>query len=128
MEYKSPSQCPVCGDELSITRLSCGNCKTSLEGNFASCKYCKLADEQIEFLEVFIGCRGNIKEVERELGISYPTVRNRLEGLIEALDCKVEKNPILDEEEEARRQSILTDLGKGEIDYREAAKRLRRPL
>jgi hypothetical protein len=128
MEYKAPSQCPVCSNELSVSRLTCDNCKTSLEGNFSPCKYCRLSNEQIEFLEIFIGCRGNIKEVERELGISYPTVRNRLEGLIEALDCQVEKNPVIDEEEETRRQSILEDLSKGEISYREAAKRLRRPL
>lgn len=128
MDYKSPHQCPVCGSGLSISRLSCDKCKTSLEGSFLLCKFCSLPAEQIRFIEVFIGCRGNIKEVEKELGISYPTVRNRLDEVIDALNCRIEKKIVIDEEEESRRQSILDELGKGEISYREAAKRLRNDL
>ncbi|MHB8126257.1 MAG: DUF2089 family protein [Desulfitobacteriaceae bacterium] len=90
MKYKAPSRCPVCNEELSISQLTCGHCKTKLEGDFfTSCKFCKLPVEHMDFIEVFIKCRGNIKEVEKELGISYPTVRSRLDGAIHALGYSV---------------------------------------
>ncbi len=123
MKYKAPSQCPVCGHELVIKSLGCNHCKTILEGNFAPCKFCKLPPEQLEFVEVFIKNRGNIKDVEKELNISYPTVRNRLDGVIQALGYKVEHH---DSNEAERKQLILTELEKGEISPQEAAKRLRK--
>ena len=94
MKYKAPGACPICGHELSVARLHCAFCSTNLEGDFASCKFCQLPNEQREFIEVFIKCRGNIKDVEKELGISYPTVRNRLDTAIEALGYRVEKDEI----------------------------------
>jgi hypothetical protein len=90
MKYKAPGVCPVCGEPLLVTRLSCARCQTRLEGEFDFCQFCRLPAEQREFIAVFIKCRGNIKDVEKELGISYPTVRNRLDGVIEALGYQVE--------------------------------------
>lgn len=124
MNYKSPSQCPVCSHELVISRLTCNHCHTTLEGNFAPCKFCKLPPEQMDFIEVFIKCRGNIKDVEKELGISYPTVRNRLDGIIQALGYRVERNEEADGKD--RRQEILAALEKGELTSQEAAKQLRK--
>ncbi|MFZ5899568.1 MAG: DUF2089 domain-containing protein [Bacillota bacterium] len=124
MKYRMPHRCPVCGHELLISSLTCNHCQTLLKGNFTSCKFCKLPVEQQEFIGVFIKCRGNIKDVERELGISYPTVRNRLDGVIESLGFKVEK--AVDGEEKARRQEVLTALENGEITAQDAAKLLRR--
>lgn len=125
MNYKAPSRCPVCEHELSISMMTCSYCQTKLEGNFTSCKFCKLPPEQLEFIEIFIKCRGNIKDVEKELGISYPTVRNRLDGIIQALGYNVEKDPATDEGKN-RRQEILSSMEKGEITSVEATKLLRK--
>lgn len=132
VKYKALSQCPICHDELSITRMSCSTCKTNLEGQFTGCKFCKLPEEQLEFIEVFIKCRGNIKDVERELGISYPTVRNRLEGVIQALGYSVDRigDQVADDRASQdineKRQLILTRLENGELVPQEAVQQLRK--
>lgn len=125
MKYKAPSRCPVCDHDLSVSRLTCDHCHTNLEGNFAFCKFCRLPPEQLEFIEVFIKCRGSIKEVEKELGISYPTVRSRLDGVIQLLGYSLEKNDLTDEFKE-RRQEILTALENAEITPQEAARQLKK--
>jgi hypothetical protein len=79
------STCPVCQGELTITRLHCRSCGTALEGEFGVGRFGRLEREQLTFLESFLRSRGNLKEMERELGISYPTVRGRLEGLLRAI-------------------------------------------
>ncbi|MEQ8175684.1 MAG: DUF2089 domain-containing protein [Syntrophomonadaceae bacterium] len=114
----------MCNQELTVSRLSCPQCKTSLDGEFSTCRFCQLPSEQVEFVEVFIKCRGNIKEVEKELGISYPTVRNRLEGVIQALGFKAER-PEQKQQEEMREQ-ILDALERGDIDPREAIDQLKK--
>ena len=77
--------CPVCADELTITRLHCRSCGTALEGEFGVGRFGRLDREQMRLLESFLRSRGNLKEMERELGISYPTVRGRVEALVRAL-------------------------------------------
>lgn len=79
-------KCPGCGKNLIITRLRCPACETTIEGNYASCPFCKLSEESLKFLQLFIRSRGNIKDMERELGVSYPTVRSRLNAIIEELE------------------------------------------
>lgn len=123
MKYKAPGVCPVCGELFLISRLSCNHCQTRLEGEFEFCKFCRLPTEQREFIEVFIKCRGNIKDVEKELGISYPTVRNRLDGVIEALGYRTEKNETAEKE---YREGVLKALENGEITAEEAARQLRK--
>jgi hypothetical protein len=123
MKYKAPGVCPVCGKSLLVTRLSCNHCQTRLEGEFDFCKFCRLPEEQREFIEVFIKCRGNIKDVEKELGISYPTVRNRLDGVIEALGYRLEDAASAAEES---RLEVLRALENGEISAAEAARQLRK--
>ena len=113
-------KCPVCGDELKVSKLSCSNCHTSMEGSFHLCKFCKLSNEQKSFLEVFVKNRGNIKEIEKELSISYPTVKNRLENLIEALGHSPKYA-----EPEIDKKDILDRLDKGEITSTEALKLLK---
>ncbi|MDR3541312.1 MAG: DUF2089 domain-containing protein [Desulfosporosinus sp.] len=132
MEYKMPHRCPVCDHEMKISKLTCTYCPTKIEGEFSSCKFCRLPAEQLIFMEAFIKCRGNIKEVEKELGISYPTVRSRLDSVIEALGYGVdkerdsvnekEKSP----EESLRRQEILEALERGEISAQEATRQMRK--
>lgn len=125
MKYKVPGVCPVCSHQFRISKLLCTHCQSKLEGEFELPKICRLPDEQLEFVEVFIKCRGNIKDVEKELGISYPTVRNRLEGVIQALGYKAEKVEDL-EEQETRRQEILAALDEGRITPKEAAEQLKK--
>lgn len=112
------SKCPVCGKGLEVTKLHCASCHTSIEGRFAPCKFCQLNGEQRQFIEVFLSSRGNIKEVERLLGISYPTVRSRLDNVLEALGYRVER------EESQRRKEIIEALDKGEITSEEAIRLL----
>ena len=80
-----PGSCPICGTRLEVQRLHCPHCGTALEGRFALCSFCSLTLEQRQFAELFIVARGNLREMERMLGMSYPAVRARLESVIEAL-------------------------------------------
>jgi hypothetical protein len=79
------STCPVCANELAVTRLHCRSCGTTLEGDFSVGRFGRLNRDQLTLLESFLRSRGNLREMERELGISYPTVRSRVEALVRAL-------------------------------------------
>ncbi len=125
IQYKAPSQCPVCGQELIISKLSCKQCQTSIEGLFSPCKFCRLPKDQLDFIETFIKCRGNIKDVERELNISYPTVRKNLDTVIQSLGYQLERSEEREEEIVLRRKEILSALERGEINSKEAAKKLK---
>jgi hypothetical protein len=120
MRREMIGKCPICGEELSVTRLTCPSCNTTIEGNFSSCKFCKLTNEQKLFVEIFIKNRGNIKEIEKEMGISYPTVRNKLEDVIKSLGYNPKYNePAINQKE------ILTKLKDGEISTEEAIRLLK---
>jgi hypothetical protein len=132
------STCPVCEGELAITRLHCRSCGTALEGEFGVGRFGRLSREQLSLLESFLRSRGNLKDLERELGISYPTVRGRIEALLRALgladgdepvvaDEPAEAdapNPTTDEDAVARR-AILDRLARREISAEDAAEALR---
>lgn len=124
MARQAPGRCPICGEKLYITGLSCKNCHTKIEGDFEPCRFCALNTEQKAFLEVFIKSRGNIKEVERELGISYPTVRSRLDNVLEAMGYRVD-DAATREDTSSRRKEILDALARGEISSDEAVKLIR---
>ncbi|KPJ58173.1 MAG: hypothetical protein AMS15_09060 [Planctomycetes bacterium DG_23] len=83
------TSCPSCGEHLAITRLSCSECGLSIEGKFTNSRFALLSPEQQRFAEVFIKARGNIKEVEKELDLSYPTVRKKLDDLVTGLGYAV---------------------------------------
>jgi hypothetical protein len=85
MAHDVISTCPVCSSELAITRLHCGSCGTTLEGDFSVGRFGRMNRDQLALLESFLRSRGNLREMERELGISYPTVRTRVEALVRAL-------------------------------------------
>jgi hypothetical protein len=116
------TRCPVCGDELRIVRLQCGACGSALEGNFTLGRLQRLTREQLQFVEVFLKCRGKIKDVEEELGISYPTVVARLNDVVQAMGFEVSRE---DTEAAARRLQILEELAAGKITATEAAGRIR---
>jgi hypothetical protein len=122
--YHVIGRCPVCEDTLEVTRLYCRNCDTALEGHFSLGRLYELSPEQLRFVETFVRCQGKLNRVQEELGLSYPTVRNRLHDVIRALGYEV------DEDEEASvtaeiRQEVLAALATGEISAEEAARRLR---
>ncbi len=123
--YQVPGQCPVCGGELHVTRLECGHCHSGIDGNFALGRYARLSPDQHDFLAVFLKNRGVIKDVEAELGISYPTVRGRLDEVIRSLglasgaDDQLRPSQVREE-----RRSILEQLRAREITSEEAATRL----
>ncbi len=85
MPHDAIATCPVCSEELAITRLRCGGCGTTIEGEFSVGRFGRLSREQLVILESFLRSRGNLRYMERELGISYPTVRARVEALVRAL-------------------------------------------
>lgn len=117
------SRCPVCSHRLKVTRLMCSRCDTVIENDFTLSRFDYLTADELFFTETFIKCRGNIKEVEKELGISYPTVRARLDGVIKALGFD-EKSACPDEEA-LRRENILKELEKGAITADEALQMLK---
>ena len=126
--------CPVCAGELEISRLHCGSCGTTIEGEFGVGRFGRLSREQMTLLEAFLRSRGNLKEMERALGISYPTVRARVEALVQALGLgDGESIDVATEDDGAEgdavsseaRRAILERLAKGEIDSAVAAEGLR---
>lgn len=119
MAYKVLSKCPVCSSRLKATRLKCDSCSTVVENQFELSKFDYLNNEQLSFIEVFLKSRGNIKDVEKELGISYPTVRAKLDEVIVALGYTVAKQkPSTDKKE------VVDMLEKGEITADEALRML----
>jgi hypothetical protein len=124
------STCPICSNELSITRLQCRGCGTGIDGEFSVGRFGRLTREQLSLLESFLRARGNAKELERELRVSYPTVRARIEALVRALGL-AEGAPTAEEIEEARagdtelRRDVLERLSRREISADEAASLLR---
>ncbi|MFB6468511.1 DUF2089 domain-containing protein [Cytobacillus sp. Hz8] len=119
MAYKVITNCPVCNNTLKITKLKCSHCHTTIENEFEFSKLASLSKDQLHFVEVFLTCRGNIKEVEKELGISYPTVRGKLTDIISSLGYVQKKKNEVDE------NKIVTMLENGEITPEEAIKLLK---
>jgi len=115
-------KCPSCGSDLEVTRLNCKACDTVILGRFEPCRFCKLSPDSIHFLESFVKSRGNVKEMERELGISYWVVRGKLNDLIKELGFEAESIPDVEEAAiKTQRQAILSQVDRGEIDATEAA-------
>lgn len=119
-KYKAPGKCPVCDGEFAITKLTCSQCGSELTGYYEGCKFCSLSDDDQYFIEVFIKNRGSIKEVEKELGISYPTVRGKLDDVIRSMGYMPVEPP-----EEIDNSDILKKLEDGEISPKEATDLIR---
>lgn len=123
MAKKILGNCPVCGETLQVKRLECPSCRTEVSGKFDLGKFSRLSSDQLEFVSLFIRLRGNIKEVEEEMGISYPTVRKKLDEVIEALGYRPEESPEGDTSE--KRKEVLQALDEGEIEFEEAKEQLK---
>jgi hypothetical protein len=135
MAHDVVATCPVCDHELTVTRLHCGECGTTLEGTFSVGRFGRLNREQLAVLESFLKSRGNLREMERELGISYPTVRGRVDAVVRALGFgpATSAEPTDDGEPDtsdtaatsAERRAVLERLARHEISADEAAATLR---
>jgi hypothetical protein len=133
MPHDVISTCPVCSSELAVTRLHCRSCGTTLEGDFSVGRFGRLSRDQLTLLESFLRSRGNLRDMERELGISYPTVRSRVEALVRALGFGPRGDD--DDTDEAAatppapaggsRQEILERLARHDIGAEEAAAAIR---
>jgi hypothetical protein len=116
---RPPLNCPVCNERLALTRLTCPACDTELSGGFATCEFCVLSNEDREVLRVFLASRGNMKELERHLGVSYPTARARFDALLGRLGIDRPGGAPA-----PTRVELMEQVARGEIDIEEALKRL----
>ncbi len=127
MRYPVPGRCPVCGQNLYVTKLACAHCGTSVEGAFELPRLARLSPEHQQFIELFIRSEGKLNRVQEIMGISYPTARAQLHEVIRALGYEPmssdegKPRPISPE----RRTQILADLDAGKITSDEAIKRLK---
>ncbi|MGA9725819.1 MAG: DUF2089 domain-containing protein [Candidatus Binatus sp.] len=110
-------KCPSCDGNLTVARLQCPDCAISIDGEFAPPALLKLTGAQIDFVEVFIKNRGVIRDVERELGVSYPTVRARLDEVIAALGYSAQSASVASASDDggSRRRAVLADLKDGKL-------------
>jgi hypothetical protein len=122
---KIPKKCPACNANLNITRLSCPDCGTEVTGSFTPDLFSRLSSNDYDFVVLFLKTKGNIKEMERELGISYWTIRSKLNEIVEQLGfgaSETEEAPLSREADFSnRRQAILDQLNSGQLTVQEAA-------
>ena len=116
-----PTHCPVSGEPLEVTKLECPGSGVSIEGRFQPNEFALLKGEHLEFMRLYIKTRGNLKEVERILGVSYPTVRLKFENLLKSLGYETD----LPKEVRANRADILKALEDGDISAAEATEQLK---
>lgn len=112
----APRDCPVCGSGLALTRLSCEACGTEISGSFPACEFCSLSAEDRDLLRVFLASRGNMKELERHLQVSYPTARSRFDGVLERL--RIDTPPT------SSRVEMLQQVARGDLSVDDAVKHL----
>lgn len=123
-------KCPSCSSDLSVSRLRCPDCEITIEGDFGLPALLRLNRAQLDFVEVFLKNRGIIREVERELGVSYPTVRARLDEVIAALGFRPDGAGSEDRYERAEdpltrsRRAVLEELRAGRISPEDALRAL----
>ncbi len=119
------TQDPISGGEMHVSELASDDSGITIRGRFEIPRYARLDDEQSRFLETFLRCRGMLNSVEREMGMSYPTVRARLDALLAALELAPFKEDSPKKQSVEKKQRILEQLEKGEISAEEAKAKLK---
>ncbi len=122
--HPAPTRCPVCSSELNVSRLHCSSCDTSIEGRFTGGPFSHLTTDHLDFILTFVRNEGKINRMEQDLGLSYPTIRNRLHEVIRALGFEPGKEEFVDISAE-KRNSVLEELEAGKISAEEAMRILR---
>lgn len=124
--YLAPSKCPICSETLTVARLHCPACDTSVEGRYQFSRLEALSADQRSFVELFVRCDGKLNWIAQELKLSYPTVRSRLDEVIRAMGYEVRESPPAEDKQRAveQRQTILDDLAAGKISSAEAIRQL----
>lgn len=107
--------CPYCQEPMAVTRMSCHSCQSSVVANFPVPRLMNLPSEHQRFIEIFILAGGNLKQMAEQAGVSYPTVRSRLDKVIEALRQEISRTREV-------RGTILDAVGTGQSAPDEAAK------
>jgi hypothetical protein len=123
MKREAISKCPICGDELTITRLHCHNCGVEINGDFSLSKLCRLSKEQLTFVLLFLKNQGNIKAIEKDMNISYPTVKKILNDVLVNLGYDVGDEEV--GKTAVQRQEILDKLANKELSFDEANQMLK---
>ena len=113
--YRAPATCPVCSTDLITLRVGCPNCATEISGHFNQCRYCRLEPSDLEILEVFLRSRGNLRDVQAHLGVSYPTARMLFGELLTRMGLGDYAPPA-----EPPTASVLADLAAGRITINDA--------
>lgn len=114
------TQCPSCSSsQVVVSKIECGNCHTLFEGKFDIPLLDKLSEADLTFIINFVKCSGSLKEMAAQHGVSYPTLRNRLNELIEALEK-------LEQARASSKYEILTMLENGKITPKEAVNLLKK--
>lgn len=119
----APRDCPVCSARLELTRLSCPDCRTELSGVFAPCDFCALGADDRDLLRAFLASRGNMKELERHLGVSYPTARARFDAVLGRMGIDIQRDAAAPPPD-GQSLDILEALARGDIDIDEATRQL----
>jgi hypothetical protein len=120
----SLNKCPVCGENLIVARYHCESCDTTIEGRFENNAFPGLTGQQIEFVKTFVRNEGKINKMEKELDLSYPSIRNLLTDVIRAMGYEPGKD-VSSEISEEKRRSVLDDLDSGKISADDATRLLR---
>jgi len=102
------NHCSYCGGGMRISELTCGDCGLTHGGDFYTPRLYRISTDEQQFIELFVLASGSLKQMAQILGVSYPTVRNRLDKLIRVL--KEEK-----QKDDKRKQKILEDIEAGRI-------------
>lgn len=118
---KFKPECPICGEKVQITQFYCSTCESTVSGSFEFAKdpFAKLNPEQLNFLLAFVRAEGRLNKLEEILGLSYPTLKNRLNDVVRALGFEPEQEkpkaitPV-------ERIAILDDLENGKITHEQA--------
>ena len=118
--------CPACHGLLSPTVLSCGHCNIRVEGPFELNEFATLSPDDLHFLRIFIRCEGRVRDMEPALGLSYPTIRSRLTQLKNKLEGDLQAREEIKQPETPSTEEVLTRLEKGEINFDQAMKLIKK--
>jgi len=115
VDSKITAECPYCRQAMTVSRMTCHGCDVSVEAAFPTARLANLPTEHQRFIEMFVLASGSLKEMSEKTGVSYPTVRSRLDKVIAALREEIGKD-------QKTKGTILDAVNEGKLSAKEAAK------